>query len=449
MKRTITIILALTMLLSLVSCGTGGNPDPSPAPTGEAGVSSSVPTAAPIVSPTDKPEETPGESTDFPAADLNSIFANRQFEPAFETEDSIYYVRSFSNPNENYITRYMICVTDKEYKDWMPLCGRPNCMHDNDDCSAWIEGHSYNKIWLYGERIYYAFYNDGNPELWRMKLDGTDHERMLGLSLPDPDDDLSYSWSWTFHNKYLIANYRKEEGLNGYETTTYVVDLSARKLEQRKLDAYLETGEKTFVGYCVAGKDNIVYHWQSKNVEITDPVSGETRTKAITSLYKTDLETGATSKLCVLPFQPFFGDSSLEGDLLYFCESTDENIILTVNTETGELTTVNTAELYSVCWVTPYHGYIFGTIDRKSSAPDGTPFENLGTFIYDLSGELVCSIPYESYSADIYILFALGDLVFGVERSDVRETLDSLFPTWYLDLSEMGTENFVWHRWES
>ena len=445
MKKHLKIIIK-AILLSASACGTITEDFPSAiTPSQSMAENSEHGLVFSSFNPTDDSEHASDPNRIFHAADLNSVFANHQFELACETEVSIYYVKQFTDVA--WIRRSVVYVSDKEYKDWMPLRGRPDCMHNDENCNAWLEGYVYSKIWLYGNHIYYVHCDNYDPELWRMNLDGSEHEMLLVLSRPDPNSDGASSWSWTFHNKYLIANYRKEEGLNGYETTTYVVDLSARKLEQRKLDAYLETGEKTYVGYCVAGKDNIVYHWQSKNVEISDPVSGETRTKAITSLYKTDLETGATSKLCILPFQPFFGDSSLEGDLLYFCESTDENIILTVNTETGELTTVNTAELYSVCWVTPYHGYIFGTIDRKSSAPDGTPFENLGTFIYDLSGELVCSIPYESYSADIYILFALGDRLFGVERTDDREAVTSLFPTWYLDLSEMGTEVFGWHRW--
>ena len=357
-------------------------------------------------------------------------------------------MKTFRDPNDHNIKKAMICVTDKEYMDWMPLCGRPDCMHDTEDCNAWLEGPASGKIWLYGDRIYDAFHYDGIPELWRMKLDGTDHEKMLRFSLPDPNDESAYSWNWTFHNKYLIANYMKMEGPDGSETTTYVVDLSARKLEQKALDAVLETGEKTYVGKCVAGKDNTVYHWQSKNVETVDPASGEAKTKAITSLYKTDLETGATRKLCVLPFQPPYCNCSLEGELLYICGSTDESVILTVNTETGELTTVNTAELYSVCWYTPYHGYIIGTAGKTSSASDGTPLENLGAFLYDLSGELICSIPYESYSAEIYILFALGDRLFGIEQTDEPASFDSLLPTWYLDLSEIGTDALAWRRWE-
>ena len=449
MKRIITIILTIMMLLSLASCGTGGNPDPSPAPTGEAGVSSSVPTAAPIVSPTDKPEETPGESTDFPAADMNSLFANFDKELVCDTEDSFYYLRSIRSLQGTPIS--IVYVTDKEYRDWMPLCGRPDCMHDNSNCNARLEGFAYGKIWRFGEHIYYVFLGDEgveNPELWRMKLDGSDHEKLLELSRPDPNADGSWSWNWTFHNKYLIVDYKNLNVSFGASITNYIVDLSAKKLEQKRLDAVLDTGEKTHVGFCFAGRGSMVYHVQNEVGEtIADPDLGTERTRIISTLYKTDLETGATVKLCVLPFQPFGGDCSLEGDLLYFCGSDTEYRIVSVNTETGELTHINSAELYSVRWYTPYKGYILGTTTNFSTKPDMTPLDLTGTDIYSLSGELLYNIPYEDYNADISILFVIGDYVFGVERTQLIENPTYLLPTWYLNISDIGTDNLMWRKW--
>ena len=61
-----------------------------------------------------------------------------------ETDNSVYYLY------EN-----MIYFSDKDYKDWLPLCVKPNCSHSDKDCDAYIDG-AESGIWIYDQYIYYV-----------------------------------------------------------------------------------------------------------------------------------------------------------------------------------------------------------------------------------------------------------------------------------------------------
>ena len=408
MKRTITIILALTMLLSLASCGTGGSPDQSPAPTAE----------TPSAEPSNKPDDR------FYTIDINSAYASSSQELVFETETSVYCL---CEGKRNGKTTDVVFVSDKEHKDWMPLCGRPDCMHDNENCNAWLEGLAYGKIWLYGRHIWYAVEDmDSEPVLYRMNLDGTDHEKLLKLTAPIKEGYTGKSWDWFFQNKFFIAScLESKNGLDDIERTTFAVDLEKRPFSAEALDILTEEGEPNYIGYAFAGKGELIYDvhfWENE------------------SLFETNILTGESRKLCELPFEPGPYSCFLDGKLLYFCDGWETGTIISVDTETGELKTVSCAEPQTRHWYTPYNGIIFGSNDISAEGLAGTE-------ISSFSGELICEIPYEDYGMDIIAANAVGHYVFGYEMHD--EMVDMMIdpPIWYLDLDEIGTEGFGWHRW--
>ena len=119
MKKRLTIFI-IAVLLSTTACCTFSegfpsaiNPSPNMAETSE-----QVPVFS-TLNPTDDPEHASDPNRNFHPADLNAVFANHQFELACETEASVYYVKQFTDVAG--IRRSVVYVSDKEYKDWMPL----------------------------------------------------------------------------------------------------------------------------------------------------------------------------------------------------------------------------------------------------------------------------------------------------------------------------------------
>ena len=398
MKRTITIILALTMLLSLASCGTGGSPDQSPAPTGK-------------------------ENAD-PAVDLRCSFATIISEQMLDVGNTIYYLCEGERMQ-------LVYFTDKTNRGWMPLCGRPDCMHKYPDCCAYIDGGGDSfKIWAYGEHIYYIVLKsaliDTAPELWRMRLDGTEHEKLLQCS----DDGLSgkymdLQWDWLFHGRYAILTLVGRNSPDGAEASCayFVIDLGADEPVQRRLgfEGY------SALGYSVAGEGDILYG-------LTYPESGGA------VVLRVDLKNGTSDELCTLPFVPGIYCCDIIGDRLYFCDGSSTGMIASVKTADGGMTLMDNRLPVGANYT--IHGeYIISTTALSQS---GSP----GTRIYSLDGTLINEIPYEACGADITVTRAVGGLAFGVENLYDDPYAVYLFPPeWYLDLDEIGTEGFGWHRW--
>ncbi len=61
-----------------------------------------------------------------------------------------------------------ILYVDKATGIWGPLCGKPECLHTNSDCNAYISS-APDAMRVYDGMLYWSG--------WRMKLDGTDRER--------------------------------------------------------------------------------------------------------------------------------------------------------------------------------------------------------------------------------------------------------------------------------
>ena len=137
-------------------------------------------------------------------------------------------------------TEHRMYFTDKKYSDWMQLCGRPECSHRTYDCNAYIgEDPGGSEIWLYGDHFYFFLSNeDEEPELWRMKLDGTEHEKLMACSTEELN-----TFNWFFHNKYVFLTFVS----NVPETAEikrelFCIDLSSSELKPIKYDITDENG---------------------------------------------------------------------------------------------------------------------------------------------------------------------------------------------------------------
>ncbi len=88
-----------------------------------------------------------------------------------ETEDNIYFALDFGWP-------YLLCV-DKATGICGPVCGKPECGHDDETCNAYL-GWTVRCVGIYRDRLYWVAteYNGGYHEfIGSAALDGSDHRR--------------------------------------------------------------------------------------------------------------------------------------------------------------------------------------------------------------------------------------------------------------------------------
>ena len=382
MKRIISLLLAALLALSFLSCAApGGNSDP----TGE------------------------GSDNEFYTFDFcgSSGFSGRQ--QIFETEDSVYYLCRNQDEVKKEI-KYTVWVSDKTNKDWLPLCGRPNCLHDDKECNSLLEASQGGRIWLYGSHIYYSV---DYLSLWRMKLDGSEHEEVYTFDR----ETMGRIGMVFFHNKYLIimGTGPEEDEVEFPIMHAYVLDLSENMLEPREIELISEDGANYF-GTTIAGEGRYLY---------TALDDGR--------LIRFDLEACTHEMLCTLPFCPDDWSAALEGDELYIFDPWNSGLALKVNKLTGDIVSIKEAEPETEYWLTPANGFVVGV-------------DYYGTNVYDYNCELVAKIPNAAdgvmYSAE----WILSGVVYGYEYVDGSEAITTP-PQWYLDLNEIGSPDMTWHKW--
>lgn len=168
----------------------------------------------------------------------------------------------------------VLYFTDKEYKDWMPLCPRPDCKHDTEDCSACMKGCA--GPWVYGHWLYFvkdAFYVEDEAgegaerryteaELWRMRFDGTAHEKVCGLPIPEPqtfEKAFENSWLAAWQGRYLIIKYTayKDTRHNVKESFAYVMALDT-----------LETVEVEYFDFPTDDPTGVLLYGEGDNVYV-------------------------------------------------------------------------------------------------------------------------------------------------------------------------------------
>ena len=156
-------------------------------------------------------------------------------------------------------------------------------------------------------------------------------------------------------------------------------------------------------------------------------------------LVKTDLDSGETQILHELPFIPELYSCVYHDGCIIFAEGWEQGKIYRFDVENDVLETLASAEPETRRWYYPSGNYVFGSNSSRVS-----PFA--GTEISDLSGNLVWESKPSDEIPEIGIGSMIGDYVFGYENGENRITIEHL-PTWYLDIREIGTDSFGWHRW--
>ena len=396
----------------------------APAPTGAEAAQATqivVSTDGEPAGTAEAPQSTAQAEDDaFYVVDFNDAYATAGKQQIFETAASVYYLCSPSASSS------MIYFSDKEYKDWLPLCSKPECSHRTGDCNACIEGNTACKMWLYGRHIYYCVsgIEGSDLSLWRMKLDGSDHEKLLTCST----EGCSTVY-WVFHNKYLFLTFVRDipetEEIN---KELFCIDLSRPDIKMVEYGITDENGAPADLPMVVIGQGDKLYCLSNDGENI---------------VYCLDIPTATIKTICRLPADPGPLCTALYDDTLQFCLAWDLGKIINVDINTGEQTVINEAEPQTEKWFHPYRRYIFGSSTSRSLNPSLK-----GTAVYDMNGELLTDIPYDSYNTDIIISFILGDYAFGHDYyADGANSMGET-PQWYLDLNDIGTDRLMWRRWE-
>lgn len=391
MKKYLALLLSVSTLFCLAACA---------AETGKPGESAG-----------DEPTAAPEEK--FYVCSMDGCSRHSGSEQLLETEDLIYYLCVTRVTHEP--IKCKVWFSDKKNRDWLPLCGRPDCMHDDKNCNALLEGNTGSKIWLYGRHIYYV---SDYESLWRMALDGSAHEKVLDFEFESPD----YVGSFYFHDKYLVLNSvgfsEDDPDREVGEPHIFILDLSLDKPVLRETAlAEGPEGRKT-TGYPLAGEGKELY-------TVLDDCT----------LMRFDLEEASLTKVCVLPFYPTEYGTRIAGDKIFFYEPWDAGMAVTVDRNSGEIAEIKRTEPAAECWLQVCGEYLIGN-DPESG----------DVFIYDSGCEFVASVPSPEGVGTMFPSWNLNGIVYGYEYVDGSESINDP-PQWYLDLSELGTDHFAWRRW--
>ena len=433
MKRFLILALCFLMLLPLGCVRPEGNVTPD----GTASPASDTETA-----PTASAEED-GYCFDYRFTTWGAIM-NPGANCIVETDDCIYYLSNGT-----------LWFSDREYKDFMPLCAKPNCDHNNPECDAKLFfDEDIHGIWVYGSYIYYIDTNLApgeeaditHPSLCRMRLDGSQHEEVMRLPEIEVDYTPEYNtWGYVFSNKYLwVTNsaWRQSAAMGGMpDSASFLIRLDTLKAEPR---------EAVGIGWPIYGIGERIYGFGNRYGE-----NGE----RISAFSEYNFETGE---------KRIIGDA--EG-WVYMLEagygvSGNEVLYQTLDQETGELTvwgmdidagenrqilTGNTSDIKWVnydwttgCYFKDYRG---GRDGGEQMRPDW------GFWMTDLSGNETLVLPYDDYPEDFgdsMIFLQTDSYIFAAPSLDPdRPGYSAAFtvPTWYLDKTELGTDSFGWHKW--
>ncbi|MBR3382586.1 MAG: hypothetical protein IKG85_06060 [Clostridia bacterium] len=362
-----------------------------------------------------------------------------------ETEDSIYYLYDDH-----------LYFSDKSYKDFMPLCSRPNCSHDSEDCDAFI--YTKSGIWIYGKHIYYVddvFDENGSiaftePALWRMRLDGTQHEKLMQLPLPDYGfTPVRNRWDYVFTDKYLYVSNTAftddpgNSGTNPYRS--YLIDLDSFAVR----DVYSSDNKDvpTYAGLPIAGDGSGIYS-----------VGDSADRPGCMDLMFLDYNNLEGRRVGTLEENFYYlegGFMIVDDSFEYLCWDPSQMrlAVWRMDLETGANTLIKEGDGmefkgYSMDWA---NGFVFDNYKRGDRFEWG--FYVMDADLNEVETSLYEDVPDEVLSIRVFLqtnsfIFAAPPISFNPEHPDeLGISAAFAIPTWYIDKSEIGTGNLAWRRW--
>lgn len=361
-----------------------------------------------------------------------------------ETDDAVFYL--YNN------TLYF---SDKEYKDFMPLCAKPNCDHCGADCDALIE--PIGGFWIYDKYIYYASYGHDagdtdeagikTASLCRMRLDGSQHEEVMRF---EPVDfgftPRSTTCGFSYYGKYVTVtrtSYRNEMHTE-YSMASGLVDLDGPSYTEYKRKEHREGDEEpeSLAGIILAQDKELLYELNFINVSYEDP-KGEPR------LTSYNIETGEYTLLAELSKQPDYIDGAFMvngGKFVYLSWDGTTKELHSVDLETGvdTLTASGSRDELKISYFDWKNGLLCG----KYVDPDRDPAKS-EFCVYDTDLGLIDSFTYEGLPEEVMGLSVFLQTESYLFAADGRNGISCCFamPTWYIDKNDIGTGELTWRRW--
>lgn len=176
MKRITCLLFVCLMTLSLVCCGRGQvGPQETASPENTA---AQHVTEAPKI--TDAPETHVPDHSYNKDTDFNKMLATNGNEASLLESEDVYYWKPYLGN---------LIYAEKDGSDYGPLCGRPECTHEDSSCDAHVA--AYRFMALTGGKLYYfnvdlwRQYPDACGVICRMDLDGTNKEIVKPVPKPE------------------------------------------------------------------------------------------------------------------------------------------------------------------------------------------------------------------------------------------------------------------------
>ena len=231
MKKLLALVLAL-MLVLLTSCEMFV-PAPPESQRPDFGLPS-LPAGTKDPAPTQTADPTADEYgfTIFPEGNYlaNPKFDTDEFLPDYDSDPSFLqflgtYHRGLTQTNQ---TIYSFCqnkendiimYTDKSTGISGPLCGKPECLHSDDTCNAYVDGYC-DGLDVYQGKLYWI---DASLKIRRMNLDGTDRETVNELDYRECNSNRNNPTT-VFHRGYAyFAESNHAAVINGEVAATVTI----------------------------------------------------------------------------------------------------------------------------------------------------------------------------------------------------------------------------------
>ena len=219
------------------------------------------------------------------------------------------FVTSFVETQEGYFyghtegefgssSRSLIYFCSRGEDTFVPLCGKPNCSHHDENCNAWFGDGQAECFGYYNGALYAAAFDWDKYLVYRINLDGTGHERVAEVDLSKLDE---YSSVPAFHHGKLIVCCEAPQTLPAEEREDHVIVMDLSDYSQKEIgmdylqEARLPGPLRWFYkdkAYELATGDKRLDHAASeKKLTELDLTTGEVREalqRPVTGLYMTD-----------------------------------------------------------------------------------------------------------------------------------------------------------------
>ena len=233
----------------------------------------------------------------------NNQIAGRQLDYA-EGNYAYYYVP---------LTGNMIYYMDKQSGDYGPLCSRPDCLHDTNECMAYVGQLFINSLCYWEGKLYWVSVSDymdkPSVALWSVNEDGSGRKILVDLTEQLYTNEYRVFFCAIDRGKlFLISDTQSLKNESPIDKlSVLVLDLNSKKMETIFQEEYLTT---VFASYSIQ-QDAFFFlipYVDDQNRPVNELYCWNMKTGELTCLMK-DTESGK-------PFREFWMD---QAGTCYFC----------------------------------------------------------------------------------------------------------------------------------